>query len=220
MYRRWHQLLGLLAAVIGIVLAVPGFVATAAAAAADAQQHPHFHSHGEARDAWMFHPADDLLSLLKTDESTLRRELGNGKSLAEIAQERGVDKQKVIDLLVAQQRAKLDEAVKSGKLTEDQAKRWKEGLEERTRRMVDGQGRWYGHHRGGRYLQDAAQVLGMTPKQLVEELKKGKSVVQIGKEKGISESQIVDKLLAKEKERIEKKINRVWDPEAKSKQAE
>jgi hypothetical protein len=212
-----NKRLGLLVAALGIALAIPGFSApspaNAATATADAQQHPHLFSHQKADAAWpaMADGNSPLLTLLKTDEDTLRSELRGGKSLAQIAKERGVDKQKVIDLLVAQQNAKLDEAVKQGKVTEDQAKQWRTGIQERTRRIVDGEGgKWRGHHRSGHYLQDAAQVLGMTPKALVEELKKGKTVVQIGKEKGIAEAQIVDQLLAKEKTRIEKRINHVW----------
>ena len=207
--------IGLFVAALGIALAVPGFAVPAsvsAAVAADDDRHPHFLSHKKADDALpaMADGNSPLLTLLKTDEDTLRNELKSGKTLAQIAQERGVDKQKVIDLLVTQQKARLDEAVKAGKLTEDQAKRWREGLQERTRQIVDGQVKWHKHHRGGRYLEDAAQVLGMTPKALAEELKKGKSVVQVGKEKGIAEAKIVDQLLAKEKTRIENRINRVW----------
>jgi lambda repressor-like predicted transcriptional regulator/predicted DNA-binding protein YlxM (UPF0122 family) len=156
-------------------------------------------------------PNAALLDLLKTDEATLRSELAAGKSLADIAEKNGVSKEKVIDLLVSQHIARLNEAVKAGQLTEAEAGQWKANMEERVRQLVDRKGGPHRHHhRGAKRLNDIAQVLGMNPKELIEELKKGKSIVQIGKEKGISESAIESKLLEKEKARLHELINRVW----------
>ncbi|WP_212961908.1 hypothetical protein [Cohnella xylanilytica] len=210
-----------LAAAAGIVVASIGFALSSAPAAQAALAEEHPHRHGQP--SWFAADEDGkpgnapLLSLLKLDANTLESRLRAGKSLAEIAEEQGVKKQQVIDLLVAQQRKKIDEAVKAGKVSKQQADEWKNGLPERTRKMVESKfGREHGHgrgkmgFRGGKYLEETAQVLGISQRALLEELKKGKSIAQIGKEKGIAEETLVSKLLELEKARIQDRIHRVW----------
>jgi len=58
---------------------------------------------------------------LGMSESDLRTQLRAGKSLAAIAQAKGVNVQKVVDALVAQAKQRLADAVKSGRLTQAQA---------------------------------------------------------------------------------------------------
>ncbi|SFB36453.1 hypothetical protein SAMN05216312_106316 [Cohnella sp. OV330] len=75
-----------------------------------------------------------------------------------------------------------------------------------------------GHHHGRKHqrrLNDIAEVLGMTSTQLIDDLKKGKSIAQIGKSKGISEDQLIGKLLEKERVHLKEQINRSWTAEAK-----
>ncbi|MDG0793342.1 hypothetical protein OMP38_22710 [Cohnella ginsengisoli] len=75
-----------------------------------------------------------------------------------------------------------------------------------------------GYHHGRKHqrrLNDTAEVLGMTPTQLIDELKKGKSIAQIGKSKGIGEDQLIGKLLEKERVHLKEQINRSWTAEAK-----
>ncbi|CAM3724386.1 hypothetical protein COLU111180_05160 [Cohnella lubricantis] len=200
-------------------------------AGAAALEHPLYHSEERGQSVQIMAEEgkkgnETLLTLLKIDADTLHKELQAGKSLAEIAKEKGVDRQKVIDLLVAQQQARLAEAVKSGKLTQEQAAKWSEGIQERTEKFVDRKGplmrQRHGHmgHAGKSRLDDTAQVLGMTSKQLLDELKKGKSIAQVGKEKGISEEALVSRLLEKEKTRIKDRIHRTWDKANQVKQEE
>ena len=51
----------------------------------------------------------------------LRRALAGGKSLATVAKEKGIDVAKVVDALIAQRKAHLDEHVASGKNTQAEA---------------------------------------------------------------------------------------------------
>ena len=70
------------------------------------------------------HPGFDgevLAGLLGIDVETLRSELRDGKTVAEIAAEQGVDVQTVIDSLVAEAKAHLDLSVESGRLTQEEA---------------------------------------------------------------------------------------------------
>lgn len=80
----------------------------------------------------------DLLALLNLDAEELQEALKAGKSLAEVAEEQGVDKQEVVDLLLEQQADKLAEAVKAGKLTQEQADQKLAESKERASKMVEG----------------------------------------------------------------------------------
>ena len=62
-----------------------------------------------------------LAGLLGIDVETLRSDLRNGMTVAEIAAEQGVDAQTVIDSLVAEAKAHLDLSVESGRLTQEEA---------------------------------------------------------------------------------------------------
>ena len=70
------------------------------------------------------HPGFDgevLAGMLGIDVETLRSDLRDGKTVAEIAAEQGVEVQSVIDSLVAEAEAHLDLSVESGRLTQDEA---------------------------------------------------------------------------------------------------
>lgn len=81
----------------------------------------------------------------------LRTQLRDGKTIAAVANEKGVDVQKVIDAMVTEATQRIDQAVKDGKLTAEQAARKKENLSARITRMVN-EGR---PHRGDRPRADA-----------------------------------------------------------------
>ncbi|THF73873.1 hypothetical protein [Cohnella fermenti] len=200
-------------------------VASPASAETDAAPPASLHEHHghpspldlEAMGAISSEGTDSLLKLLKLDETTLRNRLRAGETLADIAKSQGVSKQKVIDLLVKMQKERIAEAVKAGRLTTDQAKKINERLVEHTTRLVEGTGpSWNGQghkgegHRHSKRLDETAQVLGIPAETLIQELKNGKTIAQIGKEKGISEDALVAKLLEKEKARIQERIHRVW----------
>ena len=62
-----------------------------------------------------------LAGLLNIDVDTLRSDLRDGKTVAEIATEQGVDPQTVIDSLVAEAKSHLDLSVQNGRLTQAEA---------------------------------------------------------------------------------------------------
>ena len=67
----------------------------------------------------------------------LGTQLRDGKTIAAVAREKGVDAQKVIDAMVAEATQRIDQAVRDGKLTAEQAGRKKEDLAARITRMVN-----------------------------------------------------------------------------------
>jgi polyhydroxyalkanoate synthesis regulator phasin len=79
----------------------------------------------------------EVLETLGIDAATLRAGLEDGKSLAEIAAEQGVEVQTLIDELVAEGSERIDEAVTNGRLDADQAADRKAELESRITEMVN-----------------------------------------------------------------------------------
>jgi hypothetical protein len=85
----------------------------------------------------------------------LRTALEGGKSLATIAQEKGIAVSKVVDALVAELKAHLDEHVASGKNTQSEADQLLANAKERIEAFVNGTapagGPGFGFGKGGRH---------------------------------------------------------------------
>jgi ribosomal protein S20/flagellar hook-basal body complex protein FliE len=75
---------------------------------------------------------------ITTDE--LWTALRDGKSIAEVAKDKNVDVNKVIDAMVAAAQARIDQAKTDGKITPDQADRLKSELKDRITKIVNGEG--------------------------------------------------------------------------------
>jgi hypothetical protein len=67
---------------------------------------------------------DDIATLLGMTRDQIQAERVLGKTLADLAKEKGVDTQKLVDLLVASQKTMLDQAVTDNRLTQAQADKW------------------------------------------------------------------------------------------------
>jgi LAS superfamily LD-carboxypeptidase LdcB len=93
----------------------------------------------------------ELLTLLKIDSDTLKQEFKAGKSLADIAAEKKVPEQQVIDLMVKDSTQRIDKSVQSGKLTKDKADQMKANLKDQVTKMVERKGGvGFGGKRAGR----------------------------------------------------------------------
>ena len=154
------------------------------------------------------HPHADLSVAAKAIGITtaeLRDELIAGKSMAQVAEAKGVAPQAVIDALVADRTAVLNAAVESGRLTREQADARIATLPERMTDLVnrvrpegEGEHRKPGHGpmKAKANLEVAATTLGLTPEQLRTELQAGKSLATIAGEKGVEVSALVNALVA------------------------
>lgn len=90
-----------------------------------------------------------LSGLLDATPGELRKLMADGQTLAQIAESKDVAPQKVIDALVAATKKGSDEAVKSGRITQEDAD---EKLSEATKRITDGVNNGFprpGRHGGG-----------------------------------------------------------------------
>jgi ribosomal protein S20 len=84
------------------------------------------------------HPKlDAAAQALKLSVDDLRSRLRDGKTLAQVAEDQNVDKQKVIDAMVAEATARIDQKVQEGEITADQANEHKANLQERITRFVN-----------------------------------------------------------------------------------
>jgi len=95
------------------------------------------HGKGGHGKFFLKHSSQALLDLLKLTQDELRTQQQAGKTLAEIAAAQGVERQALIDLLVQQHNAHLDQHVTEGKLTEEQAAQMKEQSAALTEQLVD-----------------------------------------------------------------------------------
>ena len=92
--------------------------------------------HSKAGGLWFKGINDQVQTLLGLDPAALKAELKSGKSLAEIAQSKGIAQADLEAKVQAAIEANLDQAVKDGKLTADQAAKLKANLPAKVKAMV------------------------------------------------------------------------------------
>ncbi|MCR8979695.1 hypothetical protein [Brevibacillus laterosporus] len=162
------------------------------------------------RNHFIDNPA--LQSLLHLSREQLRTELDKGKSLADIANSRGVEKTKVIELIKRQHIAKLDEAVKNGSMTKERAEKVKEHATKRATHLVEGTLRDHErkHTRRGKLApwenQELLTLLKMDREQLRMTWTSGKSLNEIAQSQGVSKQAVATLLQKAYMERIEKAV--------------
>jgi DNA-binding phage protein len=147
-------------------------------------------------------------------EANLREALENGKTLAQVARDRGKSVEGVVNALLAGAEAKLDAAVRAGRLTEAEKADMLSGLRQRITALVNGRFpspafgpgllfRGHGHGLFHAGLEVAANYVGMSEAHLREALESGKTLAQVARDRGKSVDGLVSALLA----RVEQKID-------------
>jgi len=157
--------------------------------------------HGPGRGFGGGADLDVAAKALGISADDLRKELQGGKSIADVAKAKGVDKQKVVDALVAAGEKQLADA--------------KAKLPERVADLVDGKfpaggpggpGGFGGGGRGGpgrgQDLAVAAKAIGVTEDALRADLQDGKTIADVAKAKGVSEQKVIDALVADAKAKL------------------
>jgi predicted DNA-binding protein YlxM (UPF0122 family) len=165
----------------------------------------------------------ELQTLLKLSADELGTQLKAGKTLADIATAQGVEKQAVIDLLVKQDAAHIDQDVKDGKLTADQATQMKANSTQHAADLVDGKGGFggpggpggpggKGHDGpGGHGLNftentDLQTLLKLSADELNTQLKAGKSLADIASAQGVDKQQVIDLLVKAEAAHLDQEV--------------
>jgi uncharacterized protein (DUF2267 family) len=158
---------------------------------------------------------------LGISDDELRDALRDGKSIATIAEERGVELQTVVDAMVTAGTERIDEALADGRIDEDEANELKAELPDRVNDVVQregwpwGPGRWgWGEGRWGWWgpgpgpgglggLDAAAEALGIEEDALWDALRDGRSIADVAAEQGVDLQAVQEALVAEATERID-----------------
>lgn len=140
---------------------------------------------------------------LGIDEAALRTELQGGKTIAALAQEKGVEKAAIVTALLEPRKADLAQRVTDGKMTQAQADAILGGEKARIELMLDqtmpkngpmggrmGKG-GAGGIGGPETMAAVATVLGIDEAALRTELQGGKSIADVAKAKNVDVAKVI-----------------------------
>lgn len=151
--------------------------------------------HPNQRDRARWAELRIIAETLNMSQQDLIAEFRSGKTVADVAAEKGVDLSTVVDALLARRMEQLQRAVDNGRLTQQQA----DAILALDRIRVEDR---LGQPFPLDPLMIAAQVLGMEPPDLLAELRAGKSVADVAQEKGVALDDIVNAILERKVERL------------------
>jgi hypothetical protein len=144
-------------------------------------------------------------------ESALRDQLGDGKSLADVAKAQNKDVGGLKDAILAAAKTDLDKAVSDKDLTQSQADDVYNRLKDRIDDMVNGQLRFDGPrllHRGlGDDLSAAAKYLGLSERAVRDQLQDGKSLADVAKAQNKDVGGLKDAIIAAQKADLDKAVS-------------
>ena len=158
---------------------------------------------------------EDAAAYLGLSQEALREQLRDGKSLADIAKAQGKSVDGLVDALVKDETARLDQAVKDGRLTDGQRDEIVANLEEKLTALVNAQPPAFGFKFGhgaflpsrGANLDEAATYLGLSEDALEQQLRDGKTLAEVAKAQGKSVGGLVDALVADEKQELQDAVD-------------
>lgn len=151
------------------------------------------------------------------EPSALLAALRDGQTVAEVAEANDVDPSAVVDAIVAAHMERLDQAVEDGSLTQEEADEIAAAMEERVTAFVDGEldrsplwghpGLW-GFADGP--VAAAADVIGIGPVELLEEIRDGRTIAEVAEANGADVSAVVDAVVAALQERLDSAVENGW----------
>lgn len=161
----------------------------------------------------------EIASLLKLTEDELRTRQEAGQSLAAIATAQGVDKQSVIDLLVAKHETRLQEELSAGKITqaqyEERLAKDKERAQNEVERTFDASDKGHGKglhggpgHGVGPKEERAviASLLKLTEDELRTRQEAGQTLAAIASAQGVSKQALIDALVSNHETRLKEEL--------------
>ena len=149
-------------------------------------------------------PLQAAATALGIEPRELMAGLRDGTTIAELAQERGVDVNTVIDAMVA---SAVDGQQSEAEIRERITSLVNEGPNRRGGQGRDAPGHFRGHRGGGEQLDAAAEALGPERDELVAELRDGATIAEIAEAQGVDVDTVVDAMVGEARERIESFVN-------------
>ena len=133
-------------------------------------------------------PPAAIADYLGLTEDELRAQLESGKTLAQIASAQGKSVSGLEEVIYADAKTHLDQAVTDGKLTAAQEQTMLAELKSHLDEIVNNTGPHIGVKGvgGGPFGQAAAAYLGLTPAELRAQLENGKTLAQVAADQGKS----------------------------------
>jgi uncharacterized protein YidB (DUF937 family) len=161
---------------------------------------------------------DEAAAILGLQADKVKQSLGEGKSLVDIAGQQGLSEADFTSRLLAIRIQKVDEAVKSGKITQEKANLIKAKMQEHITYMIRSKKLLELHSKDDKkpFQNEAKQmmspeklaaIIGIPEEKLVEQLKAGKSITEIAAAQGISKQQLVTKIKDKLTPFLEKAVD-------------
>lgn len=126
------------------------------------------------------------------------------------AKQLGIEPSRLSDALKTAFKNRVDAAVEAGRLTSEQGTALKARIDAAEYPLLFGAPRGFGHLRHARHFADlrvAASYLEVTPETLRTELRSGKSLAQIARDKGKSVDGLVEALVAAAKKRLDAAVS-------------
>ena len=153
-----------------------------------------------------------LIKASGLDKDLVLQALKDGKSLREIFAANGVDTQAVVQTVLGQLETRLNMAVQEGKLTEEQARKILGAAREALPNVLDhhgapggDDGRPGGEHRLGKAsLSVAADAIGISPQDLLKELRDGQTIAQVAVAHNVPVQTVIDDMVAAANAAIDK----------------
>lgn len=151
-----------------------------------------------------------IAAYLGLTESELRAQLDAGTTLAQIASVQGKSVAGLEDVIVADAKAHLDDAVANGQLTAAQEATMLAELKSHVDEMVNATGGPRGPHMrigiGPAFGDAAATYLGVTPDELRTQLEGGKTLAQVAAAQGKSVTGLEAAILAGAKQELDQAV--------------
>ncbi len=152
----------------------------------------------------------ELPKFLGMTEGELRSAQESGKTLAQIAEGKGISEEKLIEFMLTEHQKQIDQLLADGKIEQEQADKMKEHMtEEQIKAMVEGKGpQVFGHKQAGKVMMMPMQsglpnFLGLTEAEFRSALKSGKTLAQVAADKGISEEKLIEFMQAEHQKQID-----------------
>jgi len=157
---------------------------------------------------------DTISELLGLTPEEIHAEREAGKSLMDIAAAQGISEDELNEAFGNARVEALQEAVESGRITQEQADRMMERMQAMPGLKMDQgvksfnlEGRSQGRLMDQQWDHDmVSDLLGLTPEELHAEIQDGKSLAEIAAERGISAEELTDALLETKAEMLREAV--------------